>query len=435
MFALRSISSACRASVRASQGLSLAAALLLAASVLPASAQTTLAAGEVAVVGFASDTPDAVSLVLLRNIEAGTEIRVTDNGWTNAGAFRSGEGVLVWQATEDLPAGTIVKIGAADTKTLTANYGSVTATGSFNLAAGGDSVLVYQGSEATPRFLYALNNVTAGTWDSNASNSNTSALPPGLVNGGTAIALVKQNNFAYDGAKGVTEGTAAELLSAISTAANWTGNGTAPTAMTVVDPDAGETATFTPLPTTTAGSSDASAGIALDASYMVVGDDEGNVLRVYPRGGGVAIKEWEFGSLLGLTKELDLEAGTRIGNTLYFTGSHSNKSDGSEADNREHLFAADVSGTGANTEFTFKGSYGGLETQLTTWDRTNAHGKGANYYGFVASSADKVPPESAAGFSIEGMAATADGQLLLGFRAPLASAQLRNRACWARPSS
>ncbi len=429
MFALRSISSACRASVRASQGLSLAAALLLAASVLPASAQTTLAAGEVAVVGFASDTPDSVSLVLLRDIEAGTEIRITDNGWLNTGAFRTGEGVMVWTATDALFAGTVIKISAADTKAPTATTGSVvpTGSGSFNLSGSGDSVLVYQGSEAAPKFLYAVNNA-GGTWDSTASNTNTSALPTGLVNGSTAIALTKQNNFAYDSTKGATEGTASELLSAISQASNWTGAGTEVTKMTVLDPDAGETATFTPLPATTAGSSDASAGIALDASYMVVGDDEGNVLRVYPRGGGVAIKEWEFGSLLGLSKELDLEAGTRIGNTLYFTGSHSNKSDGSEADNREHLFAVEVSGTGANTEFTFKGSYGGLETQLTTWDRTNAHGKGANYYGFVASSADKVPPESAAGFSIEGMAATADGQLLLGFRAPLASAQLRNRA-------
>ncbi|GAB2825621.1 hypothetical protein GCM10027276_30680 [Comamonas piscis] len=415
--------------MRASQGLSLAAALLLAASVLPASAQTTLAAGEVAVVGFASDTPDSVSLVLLRDVEAGTEIRITDNGWTSAGAFRSGEGVLIWQATDALPAGTVVKIGAADTKAPTANHGAASVTGSFNLAASGDSVLVYQGSEAAPQFLYAVNNVTGGTWDGNASNTNTSALPPGLVNGSTAIALVKQNNFAYDSTKGATEGTASDLLSAISTAANWTGAGTEVTKMTVIDPDAGETAMFTQLPSSTAGGSDASAAIALDASYMVVGDDEGNVLRVYPRGGGTAVKEWEFGSYLGIgSEELDLEAGTRIGDTLYFTGSHSNKSAGAEANNREHLFAVHVTGTGATTAFNFVGYYSQLETNLNTWDSSNAHGKGANNYGFVASSADKVPPESPAGFSIEGMAATADGQLLLGFRAPLANAQLRNRA-------
>ncbi|QMV75451.1 ExeM/NucH family extracellular endonuclease [Comamonas piscis] len=429
MFALRSISSACRASVRASQGLSLAAALLLAASVLPASAQTTLAAGEVAVVGFTSTDPDSVSLVLLRDIEAGTVISVTDRGWTSAGALRPGEGTLVWTAKDALPAGTVVKISSA-IKSPVANYGTVTSTGSFNLAGGGgDSVLVYQGSEAAPLFLYAVNNVTSGAWDSNAADSNTSALPPGLTNGSTAVALKKQNDFAYDSSKGATEGTASDLLSAISTAANWTGAGTEVTKMTVIDPDAGDTAMFTQLPSSTAGGSDASAGIALDASYMVVGDDEGNVLRVYPRGGGTAVKEWEFGSYLGIgSEELDLEAGTRIGDTLYFTGSHSNKSAGAEANNREHLFAVNVTGTGANTAFSFVGYYSQLETNLNTWDSSNAHGKGANNYGFVASSADKVPPESPAGFSIEGMAATADGQLLLGFRAPLASAQLRNRA-------
>ena len=186
---------------------------------------------------------------------------------------------------------------------------------------------------------------------------------------------------------------------------------------------------FTPPAGTTSGSSDASTAIALDADWMVVGDDEANVLRVYPRAGGAAVKEWSFGTQLGIgTSELDLEASTRIGNRLYFTGSHSNKKDGSEANNREHLFAVDVSGTGAATTFTYVAEYGGLEQALAVWDTSNAHSKGANYFGLAASSAGGVVPEASNGFSIEGLAATGSGQLLLGFRAPQANAAQRTKA-------
>ncbi|MDP2901989.1 MAG: ExeM/NucH family extracellular endonuclease [Methylovulum sp.] len=188
--------------------------------------------------------------------------------------------------------------------------------------------------------------------------------------------------------------------------------------------------TFTPNTGATAGSSDASTALALDANWMVVGDDEASVLRVYPREGGAAVKEWSFASDLGIgSTELDLEAGTRIGNTLYFIGSHGNKKDGAEQDNREHLFAVTVSGTGANTQFTYQGQFAGLESALTTWDSSNAHGKGINYFGLTASSAAPVIPERVNGFSIEGMSASQDGtQLLLAFRAPLSDTILRQKA-------
>ncbi|MDO5625471.1 MAG: hypothetical protein Q4G71_12385, partial [Pseudomonadota bacterium] len=138
-----------------------------------------------------------------------------------------------------------------------------------------------------------------------------------------------------------------------------------------------DTALFTPNPGTTSGSSDASTAIALDADWMIVGDDEASVLRVYPRAGGAAVAEWSFDGVLGLRgEELDVEASTRIGNTLYFIGSHSNKRAGAEADSREHLFAVTTSGTGAATTFSFVGQYGGLEQALVSWDSGNAHGKG-----------------------------------------------------------
>ena len=119
---------------------------------------------------------------------------------------------------------------------------------------------------------------------------------------------------------------------------------------------------------------------------MLVADDEANVLRVYPRGGGAAVKEWSYaleGPKLG--KELDLEAGTRIGDTLYLTGSNSNKKDGSDAPDRSHLFAVKVTGTGAATAFNYVGQFSLLEAQLVAWDVGNGNGLGANHFGFAVS--------------------------------------------------
>jgi methionine-rich copper-binding protein CopC len=190
-------------------------------------------------------------------------------------------------------------------------------------------------------------------------------------------------------------------------------------------------ARFTPNAGTTKGSSDASTAIALPNNFMIVADDEANVLRVYPRGGGTAVKEWSY-ELEGpkLAKELDLEAGTRIGDTLYFTGSNSNKKDGADAAaDRSHLFAVKVSGTGAATAFDYVGQFSLLEAQLIAWDTGNIHGLGANRFGFAVSAAASIVPERVDGFSIEGMtSAPGDTALWLGFRAPQTGTQVRAKA-------
>ncbi|CAA2104374.1 hypothetical protein [Variovorax paradoxus] len=190
-------------------------------------------------------------------------------------------------------------------------------------------------------------------------------------------------------------------------------------------------ARFTPNAGTTEGSSDASTALALPGDFMLVADDESNVLRVYPRAGGAAVKEWSY-ELEGpkLTKELDLEAGTRIGDTLYFTGSNSNKKDGADAAaDRSHLFAVKVSGTGADTAFSYVGQFALLEAQLIAWDKTNAHGLGADHFGFAVSAGAGIVPERVDGFSIEGMTSSpGDTALWLGFRAPQTGNTVRAKA-------
>ena len=60
-----------------------------------------------------------------------------------------------------------------------------------------------------------------GIWQSDATTSNTSALPTGLVNGSTAVAVAEctGNNHRYTGS---TSGSKSDLLSEIGNKSNWT---------------------------------------------------------------------------------------------------------------------------------------------------------------------------------------------------------------------
>jgi hypothetical protein len=177
---------------------------------------------------------------------------------------------------------------------------------------------------------------------------------------------------------------------------------------------------FTPNIGTANGSSDASAAMALGGNTMLIGDDEANVLRVYSRDGGAAVKEISYDSFLGNLGETDLEASARIGNTLYFTGSHSNNKSGVDQNSREVIFSATLSGTGgADTSLVFSGKTFGMEAALATWDSTGASGQANNYFGITANAASGIP-ERDAGVSIEGLTFSPDSSAMwLGFRAPV----------------
>ena len=54
---------------------------------------TSLVVGDIAIVHYNSGT-DAFSFVFLRDVEVGTVVNFTDNGWLAAGGFRPGEGTV-----------------------------------------------------------------------------------------------------------------------------------------------------------------------------------------------------------------------------------------------------------------------------------------------------------------------------------------------------
>jgi hypothetical protein len=170
---------------------------------------TTLEPGDVAIVHYASDDPDAFALVFLRDIEAGTTINITNKGWLAAGGFHPSGGTTTYTAPADITAGTVITVPI----------------GSIALDTAGDQLIVYQGTEASPTLLYAIDFADGNnTFAADAISSTTSALPTGLTLGVTALAL-GSDNAVY---AGPTSGTSLDLLEAIGDRTHWTGDDIVP---------------------------------------------------------------------------------------------------------------------------------------------------------------------------------------------------------------
>lgn len=185
------------------------------------------------------------------------------------------------------------------------------------------------------------------------------------------------------------------------------------------------------------GASDASTAVAV-GSHMLVADDENQNLRLYSRTrSGLAENGFDFTGALalpdidgGLPREVDIEGAASDGETIWWTGSHSNKKDnGAARPNRQRVFATTVTGSGENTQLAYAGRYDYLRADLVNWDTGNGHGLGANALGLAASAAIGVWPERDDGFNIEGLALAPDADgLYVAFRAPLLPTSARTKA-------
>ncbi|WP_018681814.1 ExeM/NucH family extracellular endonuclease [Actinokineospora enzanensis] len=172
------------------------------------------------------------------------------------------------------------------------------------------------------------------------------------------------------------------------------------------------------------GASDASTAIDLGDGAMVVADDETNVLRVhdrdhsrYPaqsldvRAAGLALRDTD------VTREIDIEAAARFGDTIFWVGSQGQNSSAKTRLNRQELFTTTVTGTGTGATLALGGSYQHLRDDLVTWDQA-----GGNALGLAAAAARAPEGDGAGGptgVNIEGAEFAPDGALLLGFRGPL----------------
>ncbi|NOQ70641.1 MAG: HYR domain-containing protein [Crocinitomix sp.] len=230
--------------------------LLLAFILLSTSGFAQLAVGDIAFIGYNTDSgptgPDdhSFSFITLTDIPGSEIIYFTEEGWNDDTDVWVGnsEGHIKWTAPgPGVSCGTIIYITESGASTFTVTGGG-TATldsGSGWSLSAGDQVLAYQAATAEPATIptfisgvhgndgdaFALDPVTL--WDEAATigaGGSRSCLPFGLTNGVDCIALfiaplTEQDNAKYNG---TLTGTSTALRALINNRLNWiTDNGTA----------------------------------------------------------------------------------------------------------------------------------------------------------------------------------------------------------------
>jgi hypothetical protein len=163
------------------------------------------------------------------------------------------------------------------------------------------------------------------------------------------------------------------------------------------------------------GMCDASAVVALGPDEFVAGDDEDNNLRVYSRSrGGMPLRTIDVSSFLGIRSrkgEADLEDATKVGDRIYWISSHGRNKKGKEDPSRFRFFATSLVQTEDGLDLKPIGKpYRDLLQDLIDDPRLER---------FNLSAAAQLAPKEPGALNIEGLCATADGRLLIGFRNPL----------------
>lgn len=179
---------------------------------------TTLSAGDLMIVTADADTTEGFDAVPLVDLEAGTVVYFTDNGWSNS-MWRTNEGTVTYTAPGAITAGTVLSYRST-------NANGFVKSGSFDLSASGDTILAYQGSAGSPQFLYGIGWATNLPWVANCTGSGNSEIPAALSTGAyTIVACGASDNYQYNSASG-TSGSKETLLQLVGNAANWVGSDT-----------------------------------------------------------------------------------------------------------------------------------------------------------------------------------------------------------------
>lgn len=178
------------------------------------------------------------------------------------------------------------------------------------------------------------------------------------------------------------------------------------------------------------GLANASVAVAVGTNRFLTGCDEENVVKLYRSGvSGPALAEYDLTKWLDLhghPGDADIEGAARIGDVIYWLGSHSRARDGRPRPNRERILATRIheETNGVVTlERVGKPCVNLLSALLRAPQLSRFH---------LLEAMGKAPEEDG-GLNLEGLAATADGGLLIGFRSPLVNGKslvvpLRNPA-------
>jgi hypothetical protein len=170
----------------------------------------------------------------------------------------------------------------------------------------------------------------------------------------------------------------------------------------------------TPARIVFSGAVDGSAAVPVGATHFISATDEDNSLRLYAHQGGAPLQSVDLSAFLAVdmaSPETDIEGSALIGNRAYWITAHARDKQGRVQSSRQRLFAIDVITNGARVELSPVGKpYTNLLHDLTTAEALKA---------FDLAGAAQRLPENPGGLNIEGLAATPDGHLLIGFRNPI----------------
>ena len=205
------------------------------------SASAALVAGDIAIVGFQASGvgSDSIAFAALVNLDPGTVLLFTDNGYTTGTGFRGvtatdndgNENLMKFTVgAGGLTAGTVVSSKSsayAANWTLSGNV-HTSGTGAFaqlSLSSTGEQVTVFTSTNVQPMLggftaLYNFDNT--GVYE-NATTSATGSLAPGLVQGTSAFLSSNTANFAnfnYAAFSGAADRET--WLGRIGDATNWT---------------------------------------------------------------------------------------------------------------------------------------------------------------------------------------------------------------------
>jgi uncharacterized protein DUF3616 len=167
------------------------------------------------------------------------------------------------------------------------------------------------------------------------------------------------------------------------------------------------------------GMCDASAAVALDANHFAVANDEDNPIRIYRADEGtLPVQTFDFSQTFRIDPkkpEMDLEGACWLGDKIFWISSHGRNKDGEVRPSRQILFATTC--TKITNRFDMKPA--GKPYRLLLMDLARE----PRFRSFRLDEASRLAPKMPGALNIEGLCATPDGKLLIGFRNPLPQSQ------------
>jgi hypothetical protein len=163
------------------------------------------------------------------------------------------------------------------------------------------------------------------------------------------------------------------------------------------------------------GMCDASAAVALTDKLFAAASDEGSVIRVYDRDRqGAPLQNINLSAFLDLDArkpEADLEGAARSGDRAYWITSHGRNKSGKDRRSRDRFFAVQIVTNAQRVELNMLGKpYEHLLDDLMRDPKLKP---------FNLAAASKLEPKARGALNIEGLSATPQGWLLIGFRNPI----------------